>query len=393
MGDPPLGRRVRPRLLLAVALALVGAPGARAAELLDRVDPAKAGQGWDRQRFAFGGFVQPRFVWSPKDEAAGAPGEVGFQIARARLEQSATLSQSRDADGFALREAFSIELMPEARLVDAYVDLQAHSLLTLRMGQFKTPTSRTLLISDKSTALPERATLDDLGPRRQIGAMLHGADAKNIVEYGVGAFNGEGTNRLGNVNRKLMWAGRVAVSPWGGPGTTSELLDPDEPATATLGYAAYVNKDGPEGAEEASITHNGEAFAHARWVTLQAELLWRFTDWQPTELTDFNTHAWYVQAASFVPGVPWADEHLALVARFDRSDALVPIGEAVPLVGPTDPAQGRQSLALGLGVYAGQPWTKRAQDLRVQLLWSKNDELEDQSYDNDQLSLAAHLAF
>jgi hypothetical protein len=100
-----------------------------------------------------------------------------------------------------------------------------------------------------------------------------------------------------------------------------------------------------------------------------------------------------VQAASFVPGVPWADEHLALVGRYDRSDALVPINGDVPLVGPTDPAQGRQSVTVGLGLYAGQPWTRRAQDLRLQLLWSKNDELEDLSYDNDQVSLAAHLAF
>jgi hypothetical protein len=383
----------RARALAALAVLVASGPG-WAAELVDRVDPAKAGAGWDRQRFSFGGFVQPRFVWSPEDKAAAVPGEVGFQVARVRLEQQSTLSRAAAGeDGIAVRQAISIELMPEARLVDAYLDLQAHPLLTLRMGQFKTPTSRTLLISDKSTALPERAALDDLGPRRQIGAMLHGADLDNIVEYGIGAFNGEGTNRLGNVNRKLLYAGRVAVSPWGGPGTTSELLDPNEDPTATVGYAVYVNKDGPEGAEEASISHNGEAFAHYRWVTVQAELLWRFTDWQPVDLADFHSNAWYVQAASFVPGVPWADEHLALVGRYDRSDALVPINGDVPLVGPTDPAQGRQSVTVGLGLYAGQPWTRRAQDLRLQLLWSKNDELEDLSYDNDQVSLAAHLTF
>jgi len=372
----------------------VGA-SASAAEVVDRVDPDNKGAGFDRTRMRVGGFVQPRFVSTQEDEAAGVPGELGFQVARARLEFTTLRSQSDDPDelGAQVRTTTSIELMPEARLVDAFIDLSARPLLNVRLGQFKTPTSRTLLVSDKDTALPERAGLDDLGPRRQIGAMLHGADPKNIVEYGIGAFNGEGTNRLGNVNRKLLTAARVAVSPWGGPGTQSELLDPEVPATATLGYSIYSNVDGPEGAEEASISHNGELFAHYRWVSLQAELLWRFSDWQPVELADFTSRAWYAQASSFVPGVPWADEHLAVLGRVERTDPFIAIDQTVPLVGPTDPAQGRQILTAGLGLYASDPWFKRAQDLRLQVLYSVHTELEDRPYDDDQLVVAGHMSF
>lgn len=366
-----------------------------AAEVIDRVDPDSQGAGFDRTRIRVGGFVQPRFVSTQEDEAAGVPGELGFQVARARLEFTTLRSQSADPDGLRaqVRTTTTIELMPEARLVDAFVDLSARPLLALRVGQFKTPTSRTLLVSDKDTALPERAGLDDLGPRRQIGAMLHGADPDNILEYGVGAFNGEGTNRLGNVNRKVLTAARVAISPWGGPGTTSELLDPEVPATATLGYAIYTNVDGPEGAEEATLSHNGELFAHYRWISLQSELLWRFTDWQPVELADSHSLAWYAQAASFVPGVPWADEHLALLGRIEQTDPFIAIGPTVPLVGPTDPAQGRQVVTAGLGLYASDPWFKRAQDLRLQLLYSVRSEREDRPYDDDQLVVAGHMSF
>jgi hypothetical protein len=59
----------------------------------------KVSAGFDRTRMRVGGFVQPRFVWSPEDKAAAVPGEVGFQVARARLEQQSTLSRAAAGEG------------------------------------------------------------------------------------------------------------------------------------------------------------------------------------------------------------------------------------------------------------------------------------------------------
>ena len=51
--------------------------------------------------------------------------------------------------------------------------------------------------------------------------MLFGFLPEHRLEWALASFNGEGANRLGNVNRKMLWVGRIAVSPLGGPGADS----------------------------------------------------------------------------------------------------------------------------------------------------------------------------
>ena len=387
---------------------LAAGPAARAAEVL-RTDPDGA---FDELRVDLGGFVQPRFVLEQKDEVAGHPGERGWEVRRARLELDTRWSTDGDKgkreEGFAVGARFGLEAIPEARLVDAYIDVQAARPLALRVGQFKAPTGRSWMVSDRRTLFPERGEITELYPGRQMGGMVFGSTRKNVIEYGVGLFNGEGTNRLTNVNEKFLSCGRVVISPFGGPGTEDgELLAIDVPPTVSVGYSAFLNVQGPEEQEDATIGHNAEVFAHWRWVSVQGEVLWRFTDWQDTTLADYNSGGFYAQIGSFVPGVPWAEEHLALMYKLQQLDELDAVEDWAPPTGPTDPAVARREHSLGLGWYAGGPHFGSIHTLRVQLEYTMRQEVEGAGgglhpgavadapyqFDNDVLMLAGHLSF
>lgn len=401
-------RSARPtlRALPTLAALLASAPAA-AFEVANR----SPDEGFDKVLIDVGGFVQPRFVRSPADEAAGAPGEVGFQVARARLEVRSELFTLRDGQavrtdrwgdsgygkGWGIAPKMSAEMVPEAFLMDAYLDLRVRPWAMLRAGQFKSPANRTLLVSDRKTLFPERAELQDIAPRREMGAMLHGYAPQHFVEYNLAAFNGEGRNRLGNVNRKLLWMGRVAVSPLGGPGPTSELLPSNMEPTFTLGYAAHLNRIGPEGQEEGTLGHNAEAMVHWRWVTAQAEFLHQFNDWEDVSIADYNAVAWYGQLGVFIPRT---DDRVALMGRFEDVEPFDPISVDVPLSGPTDENQAHQVVSYGVGLYAGRPWFSSVHELRVQLVYNHYIETESPAsdpdrfdYDNDQFQVAGHFTF
>lgn len=136
----------------------------------------------------------------------------------------------------------------ELRLADAFIDMEFHPALGLRLGQFKKPFS--LLELTSSTVFPtierglrirgiedvfrvelgpgvapilvdfgddlvpgeEQALLDVLGYEgRDIGAALHGAVGR--LGYEVGVFNGQGPDQQDENGRK-SFAGRLTVQPW-----------------------------------------------------------------------------------------------------------------------------------------------------------------------------------
>lgn len=359
-------------------------PSAQAYDLLD-TDPDGE---FTRLRVGVGGFIQPRFSYSPDDAEANTLGEVGFNVTRVRLEQDGTL----EGPG-TLRWKIGVEMMPEARLQDAYIDYR-QGPVGLRVGQFKAPTNRSLLASDRRTLFPDRGQIADLLPAREMGAMLYSSLGENHVELQAAAFNGEGRNRLSNVNRKFLYVWRAVYSPVGGPGSTAgELLSPNDPFTVSFGYAGHLNVTGRSGQESATIGHNGEFFLHWRELNLQAEVLWRRTDWQAVAIPDYDQFGWYAQAGVFVPGSAWTHEHLALLARYQQIDELIPLTDDVALVSADDPAQARRSLSFGATLYAGEAWFSSIHDLRLSAVYSHNTELEDHPYDNDSFILSAHLSF
>ncbi|MCK6526686.1 OprO/OprP family phosphate-selective porin [Myxococcota bacterium] len=382
-------------LALAVAAASHLGPGEVSGAEIVSVDAAKGG--FDHLGVRLGGFLQPRFTLVPEDEAVGSAGELGFEVKRVRFELGATLKKElRPGVDLTISPAMSVELMPEPKLKDGYVEVGLGPWVHLRGGQFKAATSRTVLTSDRAILFPERAMLSQLVPDYEIGAQVAGSFGKRHVEYALGAFNGEGSNRISNVNRKMLWVGRVAVSPLGAPGRASELMAP-APAgphrpTFTLGYAVHANVEGEPGEEEASMGHDVEAFLHWRWFTLQGEFLWKVVDFEDQAITDYRQSAWYAQMGMFLPAVPWAQEHLALLFRAEQADAYVPVGSDVPLAGATDPHQAQRAFGFGIGYYGSLPLFKAVGDLRLQAVYTVRQELEDQPYDNDEFVIAGHLA-
>jgi hypothetical protein len=345
-----------------------------------------------------------------EDPDAGSQGDLGFSVRRARLEVGGGLDFALDGKPFVLAvdHKFSVELIPEPRLQDAWFEVGLGNFLRLRLGQQKTPSNRSLLASDKNTMFPERGHNDTLAPRRDMGAQLHGQIGdRNYVEYGVGVFNGEGRNRLGNVNRKFLYVARLAVSPLGSPGPLAEVPNPSDgwlckageknALTFTLGYSWHFNQIGPPGAEEGFMGHNVEAFLHYRWVTVQGEFIYRVTDFEDKTLVDFDTYGFYAQFALFPPMVPWVQDHLALTVRFEEYDEFIQTFHSeddapIPLLGPTDAGQKQRNLGFGVTFYAGKPLFKGIGDLRVQAIYTVKTEAEGQPYRNDEFQLAAHLS-
>jgi hypothetical protein len=350
------------------------------------------------------GYVQPRFTLEQQDPAVGHPGELGFGVRRARLETGASFMKS----GRGLELGLSLEMMPEPRLQDAWAELRLADPLILRVGQFKSPSTRWMLISSASTLLQDGPAIEGMAPAREIGAQLGGSLGQHHLAWAFGAFNGEKTNRTENVNRELLYAGRVTISPLGAPSKVVDVLPSDwslrggdappdtrDPqATFTLGGRGFRNLLGSEGTGEGVWGLGLELFAHYRWVNLQGEWMTGQTDWEDPAIADYKSGGFYGQLALFPPLVPWAEEHLALVARFEQSDAQDPLVEgSVPLVGATDPAQERREILAGVVLFAGEPWFKDMHRAKVQLTYSFRQELEGLPYANDELLLASQLSF
>ncbi|MEL6346640.1 MAG: porin [Myxococcota bacterium] len=344
--------------------------------------------GFDRVRVTLGGFMQPRFTLVPDDTEQGIPGELGFALARSRLEFGGYL-----IGPLSIKPRVTIELIPEARLVDSYLNLSVFDEAQIRFGQFKAPTNRSFLVSDKNTLFPERAELTDVIPRREMGVMLHGDFGERIFEYQLGAFNGEGTNRLSNVNRQFLYAGRIVVSPLGSPGTTTELLPVKAPTTISLGVSAHINVIGDEGEQEGSSGINAESLFHWKWITLQAEYLFRSIDWENVDVADFDQEGWYVQTGIYVPGNAWLQEHIVIIGRAEEIEAYEPIDVNVPLVSANDPNQRRREYAFGLTYLAGAELLNDPQDLRIQVTYAIREELEDIPYTNNAFTVAAHVTY
>lgn len=371
---------------------MVGAPmilfaaAAHAVELLN-VDPEGP---LDHTTVNLGGFVQPRFTFMQPNEEPAIPGELGFSLTRARLEFAADFWKE---GGFQVRTMLGVEFMPEARLKDAWVEIGPGGYARLRAGQMKPPTSRTSIVSDTAILFGDRPELADYDHDREIGVMLlSNLGSRNLVELQAGAFDGEGANRLSNVDDTLLYAGRVVVSPFGGPGTVGELLDPDVPATVSIGATGFANMMGDEGVREMYSGLGGELFGHVGPVTAQGEFRMTWVDWEDVNIVDSTAYGGYGQVGCFLTPVPVVGKHLAVIGRFEQLDPYVPASE-VPLTGPADDAQERRTIAAGLGVYAGKPLFRTVRDLRAFVYWNFRQENEGQSYDNDGLIVASHFGF
>ncbi len=203
------------------------------------------------------GFVQPGFIVRLDNEAEGISAGVTddtFWLQRARIGLRAQL--------FAwLRARIEVEFAPVTLLQDAFLDIQLHEFVTVRVGQMLVPFLQTFRFNELNIVFLDRAIYTPQRPDREfirylsprdVGISLHGrignSDPEShdpVLEYAAGLFIGRGPNIALNDDGVFLWAARLQLHVLGLPhGADRETdLDRNHHARVALGFGAYSNCD------------------------------------------------------------------------------------------------------------------------------------------------------
>ncbi|MGE0788844.1 MAG: hypothetical protein AB7S26_24435 [Sandaracinaceae bacterium] len=142
-----------------------------------------------------------------------------------------------------LRASVLAELAGTPRLLDLFVDFVPHAAFRLRLGQWRTPFSRTFLTPLVQLAMEDRGFVSDtFRADRDTGLMAFGT-VGTAFEYDVGVFNGSGVNgRLGDTPVPMVMA-RVALTPYGSvPLDQTPALTVASPSGLQIGAGAYYRE-------------------------------------------------------------------------------------------------------------------------------------------------------
>lgn len=134
----------------------------------------------------------------------------GFDIRRARIVFNGQLTR-----WFRFGLEYEFEGNEARNLVDAYGELVYNGLHAFRFGQFKEPFSLECQTRDKGLYFAERSIAYSLTPKRDVGAMAHGSFFQDALNYGFGAFNGDGVDGSSGGDRDdPEIAARLVVRPF-----------------------------------------------------------------------------------------------------------------------------------------------------------------------------------
>jgi Phosphate-selective porin O and P len=153
----------------------------------------------------FAGYAQVRFQ-SIGDSAL-------FLLRRARIGAQGTLTPWATFKVQAeLRSGGTGATAATVTATDLYVAL-THGTWSGAVGQFKTPFSREFILGSTVLELADRPlVVDALVPNRDVGMMAQWERAGHITLQG-GIFNGEGINRARNTDNRMLYVGRLVVTP------------------------------------------------------------------------------------------------------------------------------------------------------------------------------------
>lgn len=154
-----------------------------------------------------------------------------FDVRRARLIFNGQLTR-----WFRYGMEFEFQGNETDNLVDAFGEFVSGSH-GLRLGQFKEPFGLEWQTANKALPFAERSMGYYLGPRRDVGLMLHGSAFSENLFYAVGLFNGKGDDGATATSRKDSpeFAGRLVVRPFG-------RLDNDWLSSLQIGGAATYSR-------------------------------------------------------------------------------------------------------------------------------------------------------
>lgn len=141
----------------------------------------------------------------------GHPGVTQFLVRRARLDFKGSLEKMF---GFRLMGEFEGDNGTNtANLKEGWVEYNQFPEIRIKIGQFKEPFGLENLYSDLHLDLIERPMAENfIRPEQDLGLMVFGKIFGKRLEYGLGVFNGSGTNVAEN-NDDKDFAGRIAFIP------------------------------------------------------------------------------------------------------------------------------------------------------------------------------------
>ena len=155
-----------------------------------------------------------------------------FLVRRARLGIEATLLRY-----------YEFRLLPdfgrgESRIQDAYFNIHYWDEFQFEVGKFKQPFSLEFLIQDRFVPFVERSIIDQLGPARDVGVMVHGQKLLgDRLDYGLSLYGGV-RDGDGDTDRNKEGAGRVALRPFRGDGFPGWLTGLQVGLSGTVGQDA-----------------------------------------------------------------------------------------------------------------------------------------------------------
>jgi hypothetical protein len=129
-----------------------------------------------------------------------------------------------------------------ADLRDLYLDITRNPWASVRLGQFKAPFGIQEMTSSGDQEFVDRSIASEaFAPSRQQGTMLYGTSFGKKWGYEVGAFNGNGRNKLTNDNDGYLYAARLHFDPNGEYKLSEAAVDNPDKVNYTFGVAYMLN--------------------------------------------------------------------------------------------------------------------------------------------------------
>lgn len=324
------------------------------------------------------GFLRPGFTWRQDDPALLTDTDGFSALARFGVEAAAEPIQ--------LRARLEIDLQPEPVLQDAFVNWSPHPVFSLNVGQLKVPFSISHLASDTRRQLPtENAVTHVAGIGRDMGVSAEGRlpiAQKPRASFTTAVMNGEGKNRLENVNDQFLFAQRLVITPFGSRERPAEGRSP----TPYLGFGGgwIYNLTGADESATESNTLAAELQFAVGVLSLQGEFVDVEVIHASPDVADYRSMGAYGQFGVFIPA-PWVDKHLELVGRAGFAEPHDGLQSNVDEVATID-------LDAGLNLYI--PETPQfMQDVKIQVAYRHSIQDESDEIDDDRLDVVGTVRF
>ena len=253
--------------------------------------------------------------------------DTNFSVPRARITAEGTagapnVKYKLSIDASTTSKDVNPAVDTPATVRDAYVDWGFTKADSFRMGQFKFPFGREMLMSTTALNFVDISiAATEFAPNYEPGSMLQGYLGDQLIEYQLAAANGEGrgkNNTAGENIDGLREGGRVVWNPLGpvkNEGPAFQTM-PDDTTRASLGVAYMRNHDS-SGLNTATVgaettTRDFEASFYTGPFSLLAELYRRDGDTSTGNADDSGST---VQAGWFFVAETWE-----VVARYSEVD-------------------------------------------------------------------------